>query len=131
MRRERAPNESPGVREEGVDALETLANEHRIKILRTLAETDEPLAFSELRRRVGVADTGRFNYHLTELCGRFVRQTEAGYELGHAGERVVVAAADLDPDAAASVAGTAAGDECPVCGDTDCERLVHVHLSGR
>lgn len=31
------------------DALSALANEHRIEILRVLAEADEPLTFSDLR----------------------------------------------------------------------------------
>ncbi|PSQ23178.1 ArsR family transcriptional regulator, partial [Halobacteriales archaeon QS_8_65_32] len=60
------------------DALGVLASEHRIEILRVLAEADEPLAFSDLRESVGMYDTGRFNYHLTELRGRFVRETGAG-----------------------------------------------------
>jgi DNA-binding transcriptional ArsR family regulator len=114
------------------DALAALASEHRIEILRALAEADEPLAFSDLRELVGMYDTGRFNYHLTELCGRFVRETSAGYELGHAGERVVLAAAGLDSEGAMALAErtTADSDACPVCGEEDCERMIHVHLAG-
>jgi hypothetical protein len=116
---------------EAADALATVANEHRLAILRELAGADEPLAFSALRRRVGLSDTGLFNYHLKELCGRFVRQTEGGYELGHAGERVVLAAGDLDPEGAAALADRSEGDgECPVCGERDCDRVIHVHLAG-
>jgi DNA-binding transcriptional ArsR family regulator len=112
------------------DALGVLASEHRIEILRVLAEADEPLAFSDLRESVGMYDTGRFNYHLTELRGRFVRETGAGYELGYAGERVVLAAADLDPEGASALAEQASiDDECPVCGEVDCGRVVHVHFS--
>ena len=44
-------------------------------ILRTLADASDPLQFSELRRAVGIEDTGRFNNHLTELRGRFVSKT--------------------------------------------------------
>lgn len=114
------------------DALTALASEHRIEILRVLADADEPLAFSDLRESVGMDDTGRFNYHLTELCGRFVRNTDTGYELGHAGERVVLAAAGLDSEGARVLAEQASTDdnECPVCGQESCERLIHVHLSG-
>ncbi len=119
------------VTETAIDALETLASEHRIAILRALATADEPLAFSELRERVGIRDTGRFNYHLSKLRERFVRETDGGYELGHAGERVVLAAADLDADGAAALAEARTdGDECVVCGDEDCNRVIHVHLSG-
>lgn len=111
------------------DALATVGNKHRLAILRELAAADDPLAFSELRKRVGIADTGLFNYHLKELCGRFVRQADGCYELGDAGERVVLAASDLNSEGAGALA--AKGDqECPLCGETDCDRLIHVHLSG-
>jgi DNA-binding transcriptional ArsR family regulator len=132
MPRERGVDEPSAVREDGLEALNAIANEHRIRILRALATADEPLSFSELRRAVGLEDPGRFNYHLSELRGRFVTETETGYDLGDAGQRVVVAAADLDPEAAAmSVggAGPAPDEECPVCGAPDCDRLVHVHLT--
>lgn len=126
----RRTQESTDVREEGLEALEALGNEHRIAILQALAAADDPLPFSELRRRVGVDDTGRFNYHLTELQDRFVRQSDGGYELGYAGERLVLAGAGLDPETATAMESTE-GAECPVCGDPDCEKLIHVHLSGR
>lgn len=111
------------------DALATVGNKHRLAILRELAAADDPLPFSELRKQVGISDTGLFNYHLTELCGRFVQQVDGCYELGHAGERVVLAASDLNPEGADALAGTPDG-ECPLCGETDCDRLIHVHLSG-
>lgn len=75
---------------EGVDgsieAFDLLSDELRLDILRTLGEAmagdDEvPMSFSELQRRVGVEDNGRFNYHLTQLVGRFVEKTETGYKL--------------------------------------------------
>ncbi|QZP36466.1 DUF7347 domain-containing protein [Halobaculum magnesiiphilum] len=121
---------------DAADALSALASEHRIAILRELAAADGPLSFSTLRERVGMRDTGRFNYHLGELRGRFVRERDGGYVLGHAGERVVLAAADLDPEGAAMLADgrtTEGGgdDACPVCGEVDCDRVIHVHLSGR
>lgn len=113
------------------NALTALASEHRIEILRVLAEADEPLSFSDLRKSIGMYDTGRFNYHLTELCGRFVRNTNNGYELGHAGERVVLAAAGLDSEGARALAEQAStdGNECPVCGEKDCDRVIHIHFS--
>ncbi|MFW5935339.1 MAG: DUF7347 domain-containing protein, partial [Halolamina sp.] len=43
------------------DALAVLADETRVAILRALAEADEPLPFSELRRRADIRDPGRFN----------------------------------------------------------------------
>lgn len=115
--------------EEAAEALAAVANEHRLTILGELAGAEQPLAFSELRDRTGISDTGLFNYHLTELCGRFVRERDGGYELGHAGERVVLAAGDLDPAGAAALAERTGDGECPVCGRTNCDRVIHIHLS--
>ncbi|WP_290811126.1 ArsR family transcriptional regulator [Halovivax sp.] len=111
------------------DPLEVLTSEIRVRILRELAEADRPLPFTELRERVGVRDSGKFNYHLDRLCSYFVRRDQAGYELHHAGSRIVAAAdGEFDADAAADAA---TADGCPVCGDEDCEKLYHVHLDGR
>jgi hypothetical protein len=73
------------------DAFAVLGDERRMGILRALADAGEPLSFSDLRERVGIGDSGRFNYHLDRLVGHFVRRGEAGYELRRAGERVVEA----------------------------------------
>jgi|GEM_PF-964264 len=112
------------------DALSVLADETRLAILRALADADDPVPFSRLRERAGVSDSGRFSYHLRQLCEYFVRDTADGYELGHAGARVIDAT-----NAAGGGAIDSSGaveeptDECPVCGESDCERLIHVHLS--
>jgi DNA-binding transcriptional ArsR family regulator len=119
--------ERSDIREEGLQALAMLSNEHRLAILRTLAEADRPLSFSELRKAVGIDDPGQFNYHLTELCERFVRDEDGGYSLGHRGERVVLAAGDIDPD---GVTGST-NEACPVCGEEDCDRLIHLHLTSQ
>lgn len=110
--------------EDLTDPLAALADETRIDILRALADADGPLSFTELHDRTDVRDSGRFGYHLRKLASYFVRETPEGYELGHAGERVLAAGeAAVDPDPAV--------ESCPVCGEDDCERLFHVHLSGR
>lgn len=112
-----------------MDALAVLGNEIRMSILRELADAEESLSFTELRERIGVRDTGKFNYHLTKLCEYFVRQTESGYELGHAGTRVITAA---NPTASSEDDAREDDGTCPVCGERDCEKLFHVHLtSGR
>jgi hypothetical protein len=73
------------------------------------------LSFSELWDAVGIEDSGRFNYHLDKLVGRFVHRTPKGYMLTVAGHRL----------AGSIVAGryetTAAAPErvdryCPACG---------------
>lgn len=73
------------------DAFATLGNETRMDILQTLGEADGPLAFSELRDRVGVRDSGQFNYHLEKLVGHFIQQTDEGYQLRQPGKRVIEA----------------------------------------
>jgi len=114
------------------DALSVLADETRLAILRALADADDPLPFSRLRERAGVSDSGRFSYHLRQLCEYFVRETPEGYELGHAGARVIDATSAAGDDAPTDP-GVTPGDtptgECPVCGEADCDRLIHVHLS--
>ncbi|WP_439025668.1 DUF7351 domain-containing protein [Haloarchaeobius sp. DT45] len=68
-------------------ALSLLSNEIRVGIVRAIGEeTVESdglgyLSYSDLQRRVGVADSGRFNYHLGELQGPFVREYDEGYGL--------------------------------------------------
>ena len=111
------------------DALEVLGNDVRVRILRELAETNDPLTFTELRKAADVQDSGRFNYHLTKLCEYFVRETPDGYELGHAGSRIV--AMSQAANHAESTEPVEPVEECPVCGETDCEKLFHVHLDPR
>jgi hypothetical protein len=75
------------------DAFTLLANPTRIKILRALGDASKPgvpetLSFSELRRRADISGSGRFNYHLQQLLGHFVEETDDGYRLRYAGKRV-------------------------------------------
>lgn len=46
---------------------------------------------SELRERVGMGDSGQFNYHLGQVEGHSVRTFDDGYVLRKAGRRVVEA----------------------------------------
>lgn len=73
------------------EAFAVLGDETRMAILRRLGEADEALSFSELRARVGMRDSGQFNYHLGKLTDHFVRQTDEGYRLRQSGRRVVQA----------------------------------------
>jgi Zn finger protein HypA/HybF involved in hydrogenase expression len=72
-------------------AFELLANETRLAILLALWEAHEPhaeevaVSFSELRDRVGLRDSGQFNYHLGKLQGRYLRKGEEGYQLTREG----------------------------------------------
>lgn len=112
--------------EPSMDALSVLGNEIRMSILRELADAERSLSFTELRERVGIRDTGKFNYHLTKLCEYFVRQTESGYELGHAGTRVITAAV---PTVERTHDVNDADEPCPICDEENCEKLFHVHLT--
>ncbi|SDK84244.1 winged helix-turn-helix domain-containing protein [Natronorubrum texcoconense] len=72
------------------DAFALIGNETRLAILEALwAADDRPVAFSELRREVGMRDSAQFNYHLQKLLGQFVVGSEDGYDFKHAGEKVV------------------------------------------
>jgi len=62
-----------------------LGDETRLRILLELAVVANErgvgagLSFSELRQRVGVEDSGRFNYHLDKLSGSFVTKRDGQY----------------------------------------------------
>ena len=73
-----------------------VGHELRIAILWELGDADEGrLSFSTLRERVGERDSGKFNYHLSKLEGRFVAKTDSGnYALTYPGHRVVDAVHD-------------------------------------
>lgn len=101
------------------DAFSALGNEIRLTILQALWEApDECVPFSDLRERVGVADPGRLNYHLTRLTDHFIRRTEDGYELRYAGERILraVRAGVITEDPV--IEPTEVDDTCPYCGAT-------------
>lgn len=78
------------------EAFSLVANDTRFDILQALwdAANDgaDPVAFTSLRERAVVRDSGQFNYHLDQLTPRFVRHVEDGYELTFAGEQVIGAA---------------------------------------
>lgn len=110
-------------------AFAVLADPTRIDILRALAaDSGAALSFSELRERVGTADSGQFNYHLGKLVGKFVRKGEDGYRLTTAGFQVYGAilagtyseSADFDP--------VDIDEPCPQCGASLSVSYVDEHL---
>ncbi|WP_436929378.1 winged helix-turn-helix domain-containing protein [Halosimplex halobium] len=98
------------------EAFEVLGNETRVAILSALGGADDPVSFSALRNRVGMADSGRFNYHLDRLTGHFVSKRAAGYELRRAGERVVEAVLSGAVTAAPVLERTEIDHPCHFCG---------------
>lgn len=98
------------------DAFAVLGNDTRVEILRTLADASEPLAFSELRDRVGMRDSGQFHYHLDKLVDHFVSQSDDGYALRRAGERVIEAILSGAVTESPVIEPTAIDRPCPYCG---------------
>jgi len=102
---------------EPADAFSLVGDETRLGILEALWRLEEPARFSEIHDYVGTDTSSRFNYHLGQLTGQFVRQTGDGYELRTAGRRVVQAVLagsftdDQDCDLTIE-------DECVRCGET-------------
>ena len=72
------------------EAFSALGHEIRVAILRTLWEA-ETAAYSEVKERVGVRDSGQFNYHLGKLVDHFVERTVEGYHLSEAGQQTMQA----------------------------------------
>jgi hypothetical protein len=96
-----------------------IANGSRLAILQALWNADEPLAYTAIKERIGMRDSGKFNYHLRELRPGFVRQTETGYELTHAGRRVIGAAVSGDyTDADSVTIGPVPAGDCMFCDGT-------------
>lgn len=101
-------------------AFALLGDATRLRILRELwtAQRDTPegsVPFEMLRQRAGVDDSGRFNYHLGRLTGRFVDRREDGYRLRFAGTRVVGALLEGTYAPGEETDVSARGD-CPDCG---------------
>ncbi|UVE50707.1 winged helix-turn-helix domain-containing protein [Haloferax larsenii] len=108
---------SSAVESNAESAFSLLADETRLAIVRALANaTDTPLTFSELRERVGTIDSGRFNYHLGKLTGRFVEKTDDGYELRLAGQLVFGAILAGSYSRGDDVGPIPLDPPCPMCG---------------
>ncbi len=79
---------------EHAEVLEAVGNETRVGIIKALVDhrRDDPrdpgLPFSELRDRVGMGDSGQFNYHLDKLRGAFVEGVDGEYRLTYAGRKL-------------------------------------------
>lgn len=104
---------TPGLSPDEVFTL--VADETRLAILRTLAETDEPLAFSTLFERCEYDTRSNFSYHLDKLEGHFISQTDEGYVLRQAGRRVVEAVISGTVTDHPVVERTPIDRQCPFC----------------
>lgn len=119
----------------GVDpseAFAALSDSLRIDILRTLASVHrergaEPVGFADLRKRVGVRDSGRFRYHLNELRDHFVEQIDDGYRLTNTGVEIVAAILAGTYTDRGSMGPDPLDSECKACGTS----AVAVYEDGR
>lgn len=105
---------------EATDADETfatLSDATRIAIVSELGEaSDRAVTFSDLRERVGVNDSGQFNYHLQRLTDQFVAETDDGYRLTVAGRRVYGALLAGRYTKAGATDPIPLDERCPACG---------------
>lgn len=107
-------------------AFSLLADETRVRILTELGaataspETGIPLlSYAELQSRVGIRDSGRFNYHLTKLLGHYVAKEPDGYRLRWPGMVVyrTLVAGLLTDEADPEVGRFPVGTDCHLCGE--------------
>ncbi|ELZ05459.1 winged helix-turn-helix domain-containing protein [Natrialba asiatica] len=69
-----------------------LGNDTRVSILQALLELgadDAPVSFTALFEEVDMQDSANFSYHLNQLTGHFITQSDGGYEFRHPGRKVV------------------------------------------
>jgi DNA-binding transcriptional ArsR family regulator len=108
------------------DVFGLLADETRVEILRAVAVAQyelagvgsgpAELAFSEIYDHVPVENTSKLSYHLGELVGTYLRKSDDGYSLSHAGERIVRFILSGNYERPASVGPEPVAGVCVFCG---------------
>lgn len=103
------------------EIFEVLGHETRLAIIEELAKRRRTqwrpagLGFAELRKAIGVADAGKFNYHLGKLRDHFVEKHDDEYVLRNAGLELAGA---IRAGTYTERIGTRRSDidrQCPVC----------------
>jgi hypothetical protein len=112
------PVDEQGERLSPDEAFAALGNETRVHILQSLWEADGLLGYSELKERVGVRNSGRFNYHLDRLTDHFIKKADGGYELRMAGEQVVGALLSGSLTSDPTFGPVELNGTCPHCGQS-------------
>ena len=104
------------------EAFALVGHETRVAILQAVVdaarEADDPFAsvgFSELRERVGMRDSGGFNYHLGKLVGPFLEHDEEGYRPRYTTLLVVGAILSGVYTEQGSAEPVAVDTPCPIC----------------
>lgn len=113
------------------DVFRLVADDTRVDILRAVAvarhERDPvgsgpaELAFSEVYDRVAVESTSKLSYHLGELVGTYLRKSDDGYSLTHAGERIVRFVLSGNYERAESFGPEPVDGVCVFCGEETLE----------
>lgn len=109
---------------QSVDAREAFAllgHEIRLDILLALLEDwvaayTEPKSYAELMAAVGVEDSGKFNYHLDQLRGVYVREVEDGYVPTAGATAVYRQILAHQPTEQFDLAEEQVDRDCPACG---------------
>lgn len=103
-------------------AFSALGSELRIEILRILVEAAEAgeseLSFSEIYDRIDIDSTSQLSYHLDTLAGIFIRQSDSGYALTQAGDRIVRVVRSGTYSQEPSFEQTTLEGQCPYCDAT-------------
>ena len=111
------------------DALALLGDETRLAIVLALHDHEHRdsggLEFEALRHAVGVTDSGRFNYHLDKLRGRYCYRDDGAYRLRFAGRTI----ADLIKSGALVEDVPEVGGQTAIACPT-CEVLMDAHYEG-
>lgn len=102
-------------------ALSIIGEPTRAEIITELGDARSPrheisstLRYSELMKRVGVQDSGRFHYHLEKLTGTFVKKREEGYALRYPGQLLYEAIVSGTLTTRKTIDPFTVGD-CPQC----------------
>ncbi|MFC6974961.1 hypothetical protein ACFQL1_10175 [Halomicroarcula sp. GCM10025709] len=103
----RAPEEAFGL----------FSHELRVEILFALWAADgHALPYAQLQDRVGERDSGKFNYHLSQVTGQFVGKEGDDYTLRYPGHRVIDAIRSGVLHREAEVDSVSLDAACPDCG---------------
>lgn len=102
------------------DAFGLLGSEHRVAILQALLDLhrtgDEyPASFSTLRAAADIEVSSQFSYHLSELTGHFLKQTDRGYAFRYAGWNVATAIVAGTYNQRGQSNALSIDGECPLC----------------
>lgn len=106
----------PGRDQDPAAVFGVLSDPTRVAILRALWAAEDPATFSELRAATEIADSGRFNYHLSKLQETFVAEAGSGYRLTMPGRRVVGALLSGAYTGHREVEPVPLETDCPACG---------------